>query len=211
MHAIKLRIAHNFVSLFSRTKAVHKDIVLSYLYDGLAQTLYYAMQVAYPGSRVELDTSIFKHDLIKLFARWTLGHIPANITCSHWKILLREQKESVVMEQAPIATNAIHSVAQLEDKLKQARQARTRRVTHAGRTSRNSGPPDYNTKDNTITTNPTISSGGSGGVGANPMSATSPSLGVALLGGRRHKMRRGSLPMSPSRAFGMPHYPRYIS
>lgn len=57
---LKERIAQNYVTLFLNIEAKEKDNFLKFYYDGLAQSIFYAISVAYPDSRGEVDTPQFK-------------------------------------------------------------------------------------------------------------------------------------------------------
>lgn len=94
------RISKNFVKMFLNIKPLHKDAFFMRYFDGLAQTIFYSLSVAYPESQASIDNAIFKGWLLQLCAGWTLGHVPIGIDISHWKVLRREQKTNSLIHLA---------------------------------------------------------------------------------------------------------------
>lgn len=124
------RISRNFVRMLLAIRGPQKDAFLSVYYDGLAQTIFYSLSVAYPESQVAIDNSTFKGWLVQLCASWTLGHIPASLSVTHWKVLKREPKKNTLLQRA-LKHDTCPPRHQLEKKLEynlvQSRRAAQRR------------------------------------------------------------------------------------
>ena len=118
--AVLERMARNFVRLFSQVQSVQndpkegvdnihpiflprkteKDIFFDKFSDGLAQSLFYSLCIAYPKSRKEISNSHFRTHLARLVSEWVHGVPLHSPDTSHWKILQKEPKANTLLQQA---------------------------------------------------------------------------------------------------------------
>eukprot|EP01083_Nonionella_stella_P285836 972947_1 len=79
------RMAENFVTLFLSVHPDDKDTIFENYYDGLAQTIFYSIQVQFTESKSLFDER-FKHRILEITSLWTMGCAPPVLSCVHWSL-----------------------------------------------------------------------------------------------------------------------------
>ncbi len=109
---VKSRLAAHFVSLFMEVRTADKDWFFKFYHMGLAQTIFYALDQAFPASSDLIRHPFLKLKLQQLCSDWILGHVRAgDMSKVHsWLPVEKEQhtEGALVRLASPVAAVPNH-------------------------------------------------------------------------------------------------------